>query len=139
MSWREVLGVAAPATQNTQNTQKCHDAGNSACFAYSALRDSKSAEANATAPAPAHKPEAPLPITCQAFKERGIDLLTEDRDFLRRYLPKATKRRRAIVCEYQRRWLEAMAKETKAHRRQNRGRLCANSWLRIESSTWPSP
>lgn len=83
-----------------------------------------------------NQPALKTGITCQAFKKRGIDLLPEDRTLLLRYLPKATKRRRAVVNEYQRRWLEAAAREPQSYRKQNRGRLVANTWLRVESSTW---
>ncbi len=78
----------------------------------------------------------PAAISRQAFKERGLEVLPEDHGFLLRYLPAGRERCNAIVQEYERVWLEAMTKEAGGHRKQNRGRLVANTWLRVESPAW---
>ena len=60
----------------------------------------------------------------------GCQLLRDDINFVRQrlnYVPKT--QRRAFMLRYVALWLQAMDEEPIQHKKQNRGRYAANSWL----------
>ena len=73
--------------------------------------------------------ETPLPVTKEYFSTHGVRLMPEDLAYLRQHLPRATKARNQAIREYLVRWLEAMASEPLAHRKDNAGRRIANRKL----------
>lgn len=74
--------------------------------------------------------EKPLPMTREFFRAQGLHMLAEDLAFLRWHLPKPTTARHAAVREYVAIWLRAAEAEPLPHRKDNRGRFAANTWLR---------
>ena len=75
------------------------------------------------------KEKTPAP-TMEWLASQGCEALPGDIQFLRRMLPQATQRRNAILAAYVSAWLEAAQREPEQHRRQNKGRFTANTWLR---------
>ena len=72
-----------------------------------------------------------VPITLDYFASLGVNLLADDLNFLRRHLPMTTLDCNTAVCEYARRWHEAMDAEPQNYKKDNAGRRAANTWLRM--------
>lgn len=68
--------------------------------------------------------------TAEWLRAQGCAVLPADVAFIHRHLPRATHRRRAILCGYVACWLAAMERELLPHRKENRGRFTANTRLR---------
>jgi hypothetical protein len=74
--------------------------------------------------------EKPLPVTVEYFSAQGVELLREDLAFLLWLLPKGTASRNKVIREYILIWLEVVDSEPLSHKKANRGRFAANTWLR---------
>ena len=61
---------------------------------------------------------------------RGIELLPDDKKFLRHYLPPSSPSRSSWAEAFRLLWLESMDAEPIRYRKQNRGRRTASAWLR---------
>ena len=73
--------------------------------------------------------QKPLPVTLEYFRAQGVELLPEDLAFLRWHLPKDTVRRNSCIGRYVSEWHDAMQGEPVTHRKANKGRRAANTWL----------
>lgn len=73
--------------------------------------------------------EQPLPATREYLASLGLEVLPEDVAFLAWHLPRGTTARNQALREYAHRWRDAMDAEPAQHRKQNRGRFVANTWL----------
>ncbi len=60
----------------------------------------------------------------------GCDVLPDDLPFLQKYLPKDRAQRLEVLQQYRLVWEEAAAAEPLPHKKQNRARKAANTWLR---------
>ena len=78
--------------------------------------------------------EDPTPMTRQQIRDylKPCEPLPEDMNFLLELLPIKAGPRRELVEGYRERWLQVMATEPLAHKKQNRGRVAANTWLRTK-------
>tara|TARA_R110000772_G_scaffold48719_1_gene111167 strand:- start:2896 stop:3387 length:492 start_codon:yes stop_codon:yes gene_type:complete len=74
--------------------------------------------------------EQPLPATREYLASIGLEALLEDVAFLTWHLPRSTTARNQALRDYVHYWREAMDTEPARHRKQNRGRFAANTWLR---------
>ena len=74
--------------------------------------------------------EKPLPVTMEHFRAQGVELLANDLAFLLWHLPKGTAVRNNAINAYIKTWQAAMAGESMVHKKANRGRFAANTWLR---------
>jgi len=88
-----------------------------------------------------HNPQNPQPMlarsdetapacTLEWLRGQGCNVLPEDVRFIEPRLPRGTRRRRAVLWAYVSAWLDAMERERLEHRRDNQGRLIANTRLR---------
>ena len=88
-----------------------------------------------------HIPRNPLPermetgkavpaCTLEWLHEQGCNVLPDDVRFLESWLPRGSKRRNTILLAYVDTWLDAMKREPREHRKDNRGRFTANTRLR---------
>ncbi len=113
---------------------------------FHVIRPNPPAEAEATGQASADAPpnppfppayaieiEKPLPVTVDYFYTQGMKLTPDDLAFIARNLPQGTARRNALIRGYVEQWQSASKREARPHRRQNRGRLTANTWLRTRN------
>lgn len=75
-------------------------------------------------------PEPPLPVTLEWLRGQGCYVLPEDVSFIAAHLPRGTRGRNTTLRAYVTAWLDAMEREPLEHRRDNRGRLVANTALR---------
>lgn len=71
-----------------------------------------------------------LELSIAAFRRDGIELTGEDLAFIRHRLARTPNKRDAQLAEYRERWRTAMEQESAPHKKQNRGRFSANSYLR---------
>jgi hypothetical protein len=74
--------------------------------------------------------EKPLPLSREYMLAQGVRMTADDLAFLRWHLPRDTAGRNDAIRRYIAIWLEAMADEPVAQRKQNRGAFAANTWLR---------
>lgn len=65
------------------------------------------------------------------FYMSPCELLPDDKDFLILRLPVEIETCRAILQAYKYQWLTGMEKEPVEHKKQNKGRYSANTWLRV--------
>lgn len=69
-------------------------------------------------------------LSINAFNNDGLELTHDDLIFLRHHLPFDPSHRDAALARYREIWHEAMTEEPAEHRKQNKGRFVANTWLR---------
>jgi hypothetical protein len=74
--------------------------------------------------------EKSLPVTMEHFRAQGVELLREDLAFLCWHLPKDTASRNRAIDQYIATWRDAADSESLGHKKANRGRFAANTWLR---------
>ena len=88
-----------------------------------------------------HNPQNPQPggnesdetgpaCTLEWLRGQGCRVLPEDVAFIAALLPRGARRRNATLRAYVGAWLAAMEREALEHRKDNRGRLVANTALR---------
>lgn len=75
------------------------------------------------------KPPA-FELSIEALNFRGIEVTPDDLAFLRHRLPLTPDKRDALLGQYIEIWQRAMQGECAPHRKQNKGRFAANTWLR---------
>jgi hypothetical protein len=82
----------------------------------------------------AKKEPKPEPDPLEALRnDPDIQLLQGDRVWLAEMLLGTTlKRRRELLVEYKRQWLQGMEAEPVGHMKQNKGRFRANTWIRLK-------
>ena len=74
----------------------------------------------------------------QACKQKGLDLLRDDEEFISKCvhtLAMYNKDIHGILNRYVRLWLSAYAKESIDHKKDNQGRYAANTYIRELSAT----
>mgnify|MGYP003677197110 FL=1 len=76
-------------------------------------------------PAQAVIVEKAVPLTREYFAAQGVELLREDMEFLF-----STLMRNRAIRQYITLWVQAIDCEPVSHRKANRGRFAANTWLR---------
>lgn len=81
-------------------------------------------------PFPPPSSQKVLELSIAAFRRDGIELTGEDLAFIRHRLALTPNKRDAQLAEYRERWRTAMEQELAPHKKQNRGRFAANSFLR---------
>lgn len=74
--------------------------------------------------------EPALPLTLEWLRGQGCAVDRLDLQFIERCLPSGTARRNATLRAYVRALNDAMDREPKPHRKDNRGRFTANTLLR---------
>ena len=85
-------------------------------------------------PANPHNPQQvepeKIPPTAMADPLAGLALLPDDQRWLRSLLQALPiTRQRELLTEYRKHWLNAYNKEATDHKKSNRGRFAANSWI----------
>jgi hypothetical protein len=78
-------------------------------------------------------------LSINAFNNDGLELTHDDLIFLRHHLPFDPSHRDAALARYREIWHEAMTEEPAGHRKQNKGRFVANTWLRTTNLKALSP
>ena len=73
-------------------------------------------------------------LCMDAFARDGIELTYQDLAFIRATLPIEPGQRDTALATYKNMWLKAMDEEPQEHKKQNKGRFTANTWLRLRSS-----
>jgi hypothetical protein len=68
--------------------------------------------------------------TAEWFRAQGCEVLRDDLAFMVGRLPTAVRSREAVLRAYAACWLAAMDQEPVSHRKENAGRLAANTALR---------
>lgn len=71
-------------------------------------------------------------LCMEAFARDGIELTYQDLSFIRLILPMEPGQRDSALATYKKIWRKAMAAEPLEHKKQNRGRFNANTWLRLQ-------
>jgi hypothetical protein len=98
-------------------------------------------QVTARLPANPHNPQQAKPEkiqpTVMANPLEGLALLPDDHRWLGSLLQALPiTRQRELLTEYRKHWLEAYHKEVTGHKKSNRGRFAANTW--ISTSLQPS-
>lgn len=75
-------------------------------------------------------PPTVFELSIKTFNRHGIEISPEDLALLRQRLPFEPRRRDATLAHYRIIWHEAMEAEAVPHKKQNKGRFTANTWLR---------
>ncbi|WP_374962920.1 hypothetical protein [Spongiibacter tropicus] len=73
-------------------------------------------------------------LSIEAFNRDGIEITPDDLAFLRQRLPLTPVKRDALLAQYRETWQQAMQNENAPHRKQNKGRFAANTWLRNQKN-----
>lgn len=125
LAWLDHIGETDPV-EVKRVAHRCRSNPESLAYVIS-----MAVKAGITASSLSTPPASAKPTQAEVDPLLGLPVLPDDRRFIQTRLGgKTLARRRVLLTEYRRRWIEASGQEQAAHRKDNSGRRFANAWLR---------